>query len=127
MKQAGEAREQAENNSRGRGNDRGDRGRDDRSDRGEDMRKVWEDRMKQWRQMRERGHNDARQSPQSRGPQPNPRGSSAQRDEPQWGRGGFRGPGAGRRPQRGDPLAHHRKIVGHKDRIGADPADDKLI
>ena len=24
-------------------------------------------------------------------------------------------------------LAHHRQIVGHKDRIGADPADDKLI
>ena len=24
-------------------------------------------------------------------------------------------------------LAHHRQIVGHKDRIDADPADDKLI
>ncbi len=61
MKQAREAREKAENNSLGRGNERSDR-----SDRGEDMRKAWEERMKQWQ--RERGNNDNRRGPQ-RGPQ----------------------------------------------------------
>ena len=64
MKQAREAREKAENNSRGRSNERSDR-----DDRGEDMRKAWEERMKQWQ--RERGNNDNR-----RGPQRSPQGQN---------------------------------------------------
>jgi len=44
MKKAREDRERAERNSRGRGNDRG-----------EQMRKEWEERMKRWREMQNRG------------------------------------------------------------------------
>tara|TARA_B100000686_G_scaffold196670_1_gene203523 strand:+ start:109 stop:270 length:162 start_codon:yes stop_codon:yes gene_type:complete len=44
MKKAREDRERAERSSRGRGDDRG-----------EQMRREWEERMKRWREMRERG------------------------------------------------------------------------
>jgi len=72
-------------------NDHKGHGNHDRRDRGDEMRRAWEERMKQWREARERdGDRDGRRPETHRGPErgrgPQGRGPQAQRG-PQSGRG----------------------------------------
>ncbi len=123
LKQAREAREKAERDSRRAPQSRGSsRSRTPQRSSGTDWRKAIEERMKKAREAQEKAERDSQGRDNDRGrndrgedmrkaweermkqwQQMRERGNNDPQRGPQWSSGRFRSPGAGRGPQRGGP------------------------